>query len=102
MTANLQKHPTVREMAKAAGISERALYLARRLRRSGRTDLIAAVERDELKLYEAVRIADGRPKPTRFDKLVTVWLLCSDEDRARFIRLLRDRDDEAANSQGSG
>jgi hypothetical protein len=38
-----------------------------------------------MKLYETLRIADGTPKPTSFDRLVTAWNRSSDDERQRFL-----------------
>jgi hypothetical protein len=76
---------TVKQMADAIGISERMVYIARRLDRSGRKDLVAAVKRGEIKLHEALRVADGKPKPTSFARLVTACNRSSNDERQRFL-----------------
>ena len=47
---------TVKTTAKAMNVSERQVYLARRVLRSGRDDLIQAVERGEMTVAAALRV----------------------------------------------
>jgi hypothetical protein len=81
----MSKRPTRKEIARTSGISERSLYMAVRLKRLGRPDLEQAVERGEMKLYRALQLAEGREPLTAFDKLITTWNRCTDEDRFRFL-----------------
>jgi len=60
MTANLQKKPTVKQIAAAFNVSERMIYMAGKLCRL-RPDLASAVERGELSLHKALNIAEGKP-----------------------------------------
>jgi hypothetical protein len=46
----MKQRVTVKQTAEAMGISERMVYMARRLDGSGRKDLVAAVKRGEMKL----------------------------------------------------
>ena len=59
MTANLQTGMTVKQAAKALNVSERGIYDARRLIRTGRTDLVAAVERGDTAPHECGGAAGG-------------------------------------------
>jgi hypothetical protein len=86
-TANLQSMEklTVKALAASQNISERTIYYARRLMRSGRDDLVQAVQRGEMTINAALRIIDG-PKPIdRYANLVKAWNAASDDDRARFL-----------------
>ena len=76
---------TVKRDAADLNVSERMIYMCRRLRRSGRDDLVAACDRGEMTVHRALQIAENTPKPTRLDKLFTAWRLCSSEDRKRFL-----------------
>jgi hypothetical protein len=76
-------------------VSERSIYYARQLNRSGRADLMEAVQRGEMNLFAALRELTGTRLPTRFEKLVLAWNRCDDADRARFIAALSGTDDGA-------
>jgi len=76
---------SVKQAAALYNVSERSIYMMRRLKRSGRDDLLTMVQSGEMALYKAVQIADGREPPTRIDKLFTAWRLCSPEDRETFL-----------------
>jgi hypothetical protein len=47
--------------------------MALRILRSGRADIIAAVEAGNMSLNKALKIIDSKPSPTRLDKLVSAW-----------------------------
>lgn len=55
--ANLQSGLSVKTAAKLMAVSERLVYMARKLIRTGRTDLVSAVERDDLTIHAACQIA---------------------------------------------
>jgi hypothetical protein len=77
---------SIHVLAEKCGVSERYLHYANELDRSGRDDLVTAVIRGEMKLPAAIRELRGvAGRPTRYDKLVTAWNLCSEEDQARFF-----------------
>ena len=57
MTANLQTGLTVKQAARLMNVSERNVYNARKLRRSGRDDLVARVECGELSINAALKLA---------------------------------------------
>ncbi len=58
MTANLQaKGLTVKQAAQLMNVSERSVYYARKLARSGRQDLCGRVERGELRISAALKLA---------------------------------------------
>jgi hypothetical protein len=85
MTANLQPRRSIRQLAAAAGVSERSMYTAIGIVRSGRQDIIAAVERGEMSLHKASKIVSCTPDRTRLDRLVTAWRLASDHAREQFL-----------------
>ena len=70
-----------RAMAKQAGISERQLYYAKELRRSGREDLKAAVEDGRRRHPGAARHRAAGP-------LYLAWSRCSDDEQIRFLLFL--------------
>lgn len=69
-------------------VSERSIAYAAELRRSGRDDLVAAVERSETTIAAALRQVTGRRLPDRYEKIVLAWNRASDDDRARFLVVL--------------
>ncbi len=79
---------TVKESAKVAGVSERRLYMSRAVVRSGRQDLVAALERGEMKTGTAYRLARGQPKETRLDRLKKAWRLATPTEREQFIMII--------------
>ena len=83
--ANLQsKGMTVKQAAAMLNISERTVYMARKVHRL-RPDLAVKVLAGEMSLNEAHHIATGARKPTSWDRLVSAWNAATDEDRARLI-----------------
>jgi hypothetical protein len=89
---------TVRQEARERGVSERHLYMRRRLARSGRDDLLAAVQRGEMTVHKALQIAEGKPL-TAYEKLAAAWNTCTDEDRARFLASIGARPVDASKEQ---
>ncbi len=85
MTANLQTNFSVAEAAKLMNVSERSVYMARKVQRSGRQDLIDAIEKGEISVNKAVSMLENKPKPTKYDRLVKAWGACSEEEKARFL-----------------
>jgi hypothetical protein len=88
MTAALQTRVTFAKAAKMMNVPERAVYLALELQRSGRADLVSAVERGEIKLHAALKIAKPEKYGKRRDRLrelVNVWSLATDAERAAFL-----------------
>jgi hypothetical protein len=81
---------SIRAIAAALNVSERMVYLADRLRRSGRTDLIEAVEHGDMTMAAAIREITGTHLPSRYDKLVLAWNRCDDDERTRFLMNLAD------------
>ncbi len=63
-TANLQSgnksRLTVKQAAILMNVSERTIYMARELKRTGREDLVTAVEQGKMSLHAALKLA--RPK----------------------------------------
>ena len=64
-TANLQKHLTVKQLAKAFDVSERSIYMARRVRREGIPELAEECEGGALKLNAAIRLLAYPPDRQR-------------------------------------
>ena len=85
MTANLQTKITVPVAAKLMNVSERLIYMAMKVQRSGRQDLIYGIEKGEISVNKAVSMLENRPKPTSYDRLVKAWGACSEEEKARFL-----------------
>jgi hypothetical protein len=88
-TANLQApQMTVKQAAKLFKISERLIYMSRRLLLMGRPDLVAKVKAGEMSINAALREAEERAKPTSWDRLVTAWNNATDDDRGRLAMIL--------------
>ncbi len=85
MTANLQAKVTVKEAAKLMNVSERSVYMAMKVLRSGRQDLIDAIDKGEISTNKAVSMLENKAKPTKYDRLVKAWNACSEEEKARFL-----------------
>ena len=96
--ANLQKRPTIKEAAKLMQVSERQVYYARKLRRSGRADLIEAARRDEITLHAALRIAYPPPPKDGLRALLRAWRTATEEERGAFLQLI-EIDHASANLQ---
>jgi hypothetical protein len=83
----------VAALAKIMNVSERMIYLAMQLQRSGRADLIAAVERGTLSLHAAIaKLEPMKPKLDGYTKLVKAWNAASEEERMRLLDAIA-RDD---------
>jgi hypothetical protein len=99
-TANLQSHQlrlTVKQIANLWNVSERMIYSARELIRTGREDIIAEVMAGRLKMHPALKLAkpekygDGRnyrPGDDAYSALVRAWNRCSDDERSLFTARL--------------
>jgi hypothetical protein len=74
-----------RVIAAVNQVSERSLYYSQQIFRSGRGDLIGAVQRGEMTIAAAIRELTGARLPDRYDKLVLAWNRCDDEERRRFL-----------------
>ncbi len=85
MTANL--HITVKQAAALMNVSERMVYEARRLYRTGRADLIEQVKAGTLSLHRALILAGVKqPKiKTSFDVLKFAWISASNAERQSFF-----------------
>jgi hypothetical protein len=82
--ANLQM--TVKDAAKLMNVSERLVYMSRRVVRSGRLDLVDAITRGDVTTDAALRIIDGpKPPPDRYAALVRAWNAACEEDRRRLL-----------------
>ena len=85
MTANLQTGMTMKQAAEVMNVSERSVYSARRLLRSGRDDLRAAVERGDMSLNKALSIAYGKRRASRYERLMRAWNACDEAEQQRFL-----------------
>lgn len=89
-TANLHGL-TVAQAAKAMNVSERMVFDAIKLRRSGRADLVQRVQAGELTIHRALIEAGLKRKPTssRLDALCHAWNRCNRAERLAFIERLK-------------
>ncbi len=85
MTANLQTEMTVKQAAKVMNVSERGIYNARRLIRTGRTDLIAAVDRGDMSVNKALVLAGEKQPASAYQRLIRAWNACSEDVQVRFL-----------------
>jgi hypothetical protein len=98
-TADLQSRLTVEQAAQHMNVSERMVYLARKLLRSGRDDLVAAVERGDLSLNAAISKLAERPKPDGYAALCRAWQKATHQERCRFMELMGGYSDARPNDQ---
>ena len=84
----MQKRPTIKDAAKLMQVSERRVYYARKLRRSGRADLIEAARRGEITLHAALRIAYPPPPKDGLRALLRAWRTATEEERGAFLQLI--------------
>jgi excisionase family DNA binding protein len=75
---------TVKQAAQALGVSERTIYMARRLGRL-RPDLATRVRAGEMSVNKALQVAEGKTRPCTWDRLVRAWNAATDDDRARLL-----------------
>jgi hypothetical protein len=88
-SANLHLYRmTIRQAAKSMNVSERSVKKAIELLKSGRSDLIAAVEAGSVSLHRALKLA----KPEKYDKprdglkaLVLAWHKANEVERHLFL-----------------
>lgn len=83
-TANLQARITVKQAALLMNVSERSVYMARKVHRL-RPDLAALIDAGQMTLNEAHSIATCKAKGTPWDRLVSAWNAASDADRSRLL-----------------
>jgi hypothetical protein len=76
---------TARQAAQQMSVSERSVYTARRIIRSGRQDLIDACERGEMSLNAALKQIDGPPKQDRYAALCRAWNAANADEQGRFL-----------------
>ncbi|RIK92084.1 MAG: hypothetical protein DCC73_13365 [Proteobacteria bacterium] len=89
MTANLQKGLTVKQVAAIMNVSERSIYMARKIIRL-RPDLEPQLASGKLSLNAAMKIVDGKARPkNRYASLVRAWNACSEDERAWFLTRVR-------------
>jgi hypothetical protein len=87
-TANLQTGLTVKQAARALAVSERMVYMCRELLATGRDDLAAAVERGEMTILGALKIAKPLKYGRRTDglkRLLAAWQAASEDERNAFL-----------------
>jgi hypothetical protein len=88
MTANLQTGLTVKQAAQLMNVSERSVYLARKLARSGRADLCAAVERGELSMHAALQQIEPPRRKDTLKPLLLAWNAATQSEREAFLEAL--------------
>jgi hypothetical protein len=89
-TANLQTRFTVAQAATMMNVSVRSVYKAKALIKTGREDLIAAVEAGNLAIDRALKLAmPERYKPRDgLAALTRAWCAASEDERTTFLRLV--------------
>jgi predicted DNA-binding transcriptional regulator YafY len=85
MTANLQTGLTTKQAAQLMNVSERSVYLARKLVRSGRADLCAAVERGELSLHAALKQIEPPRRKDTLKPVVLAWNAATPGERQAIL-----------------
>ena len=88
VTAKLQSRPTIKQIAIAAGVSERTLYMAIELIRTGREDLQMACLAGDMSLHAALKTAKPAKYSSEADRLAALrkaWLACSSDEAAAFL-----------------
>lgn len=81
---------SARAAAELMNVSERMVYYSRELIRSGRDDLIAAVQAGEMTMAAAIRKVRGTVLPDRYDRLVLAWNCCDELEQSRFLVALKE------------
>jgi hypothetical protein len=96
VTANsqLSRRITFKQAAKLMNVSERSVYSALKLERSGRDDLVTAVERGELSLHAALKQLEPARRPNTIKPLVAAWNAATVAERITFLAAI-DADAEA-------
>lgn len=69
-------------------VSERSVYYAGRVLRSGRQDLFDACLRGEMSIHAALRIIDGPTPIDRYAALVRAWNQASVAECLRFLDVI--------------
>jgi hypothetical protein len=94
----LQKGPTIKQLAKQVGVSERQVYMAKVVHRL-RPDLADKCLAGEMRINAAYKIAMGKQataKATSWESLMRAWEGATDDDRDRFVlMLLMEREGDA-------
>lgn len=88
---------TVKQAAQLVNVSERSVYDARRLMRSGQTELIQQVGSGQMSLHRALLIAGLKKPPRKAANLQSLWLRATATERREFLDWLSDerRNDES-------
>jgi hypothetical protein len=76
---------TVKQAAELMNVSERSVYLARKLMRSGRADIIAAVERGELSMHAALQQIEPPRQKSTLKPLVLAWNAATPSERQALL-----------------
>ena len=87
MTANLQM--TRKQAADLMNVSERSVYDAAKLHKTGRQDLCEAVTDGTLSLHRALILAGVKTKPGRLATLQAAWKGATECERSAFIEWLQ-------------
>ncbi|MHC2273540.1 uncharacterized protein YccT (UPF0319 family) [Bradyrhizobium diazoefficiens] len=89
MTADLQTGPTVAQAARLMNVSERLVYMVGELRATGRYDLLQAVERGDMSVLGALKLAKpekyARPKKVTMRQLQTAYLAADERTKLEFL-----------------
>ena len=91
-TANLQpSHLTTKQIANVFNVSERMIYMARELRRTGRDDLGAECMAGRLTILGALKIAKPEKyakQPDPLEALVAAWCRCDPQSQTAFLQAI--------------
>lgn len=80
----MKKGMTVKQAAAVMNVSVTMVRLAGAVQRS-RPDLAAEVMAGRMKVSEAYRIATGKPKPTRVERMLATWRNASPDEQMEFL-----------------
>lgn len=88
MTVNL--HITVKQAARLINVSERMIYDARRLTRTGRDDLVTQVKAGEMSIHRALILAGVKAPKAKMQicTLKAAWQSSTQTEQLAFINWL--------------
>ena len=75
------------QTSRLMGVSERSVRMVKRAVRL-RPDLGPALRAGTISIREALRIAEGRAKPTSWDRLMRAWNAATEDDRGRLALII--------------
>lgn len=88
-TANLQTKLTVAQAAKVMNVSERSVYMVGELMATGRQDLLQAVERGDISILGALKLAKpdkyAKPKRVSLRQLQKHYLGADERTKQQFL-----------------